>query len=146
MAHRLGDLFFAACEGGLVGFRKSDAPATLPTAAFKQLLLDRSRHLHLKVEQVLHRVGVYAVKHRLEQAEGLALVLDQRVFLGVAAQVYAFFQMIERQQVILPLRVNDVEHDVALKVAHALDAHLHFFFGVLRFNLRPEDFRRVFRA
>jgi hypothetical protein len=42
--------------------------------------------------------------------------------------------VIERQQVILPLRVDDVQHDDALVGAHRFVADLLFLFGVLRFQ------------
>ncbi len=59
-------------------------------------------------------VLVHASLHRLEQLEALALVLDERVALAVAAQPDAFLQMVEAVEVILPLAVHHLQHDVAL--------------------------------
>ena len=42
--------------------------------------------------------------HVLEQREAFLLVLDQRIALAVAAQADAFLQVIERVEVVLPLR------------------------------------------
>ena len=50
--------------------------------------------------------------------ETLLLVFDQRIFLAVTDQADALLQVIQRQQVVLPLRVDDVEHDDALVGAH----------------------------
>ena len=47
-----------------------------------------------------------AVEQPLEQLEGLALVFLFRVFLRIAAQMDALTQVIERRQVLAPLRVE----------------------------------------
>src|SRR5436190_692424 len=52
------------------------------------------------------------------------LVLGERVPLAVPAQPDAFLEVVDRQQVILPLRVDDDEHLVALERAHELLAQL----------------------
>ena len=46
--------------------------------------------------------------------EALLLVLDERIALAVAAQADAFLQVVEAVEVVLPLRVDDLQHDVAL--------------------------------
>ena len=62
--------------------------------------------------------------------EGFLLVLDQRIFLAVAAQADAFLQVVHRQQVVFPLVVDDVEHDHALGVAHDIGPDQLFLFVV----------------
>ena len=54
------------------------------------------------MRQHAHHVLAEALEHVLEQLEGLALVLVERVALAVAAQVDALAQVVERQQVVLP--------------------------------------------
>ena len=54
-------------------------------------------------KQESHRFGVDPVHHVFEKRERLALELDERIFLPVAAKPDAFFQVIERQQVVFPL-------------------------------------------
>ena len=46
------------------------------------------------------------------------LVFDQRIFLGIAAQADPLFQMVDVQQVVFPLRVDDLEHDHPFQFAH----------------------------
>src|SRR5207237_6970029 len=64
--------------------------------------------------QVADDFLVDPLAHGLEEREALLLVLDERIPLAVAAKADAFFQMIEAVEVILPLRVDDLQHDVAL--------------------------------
>ena len=60
--------------------------------------------------------------HLLEELEALALVLDLRIALRVAAQVDALAQPVHRVQVVLPLAVEDLQQDVALEVAEVRDS------------------------
>ena len=76
----------------------------------------------LQEEQIAYRLVFNAVHHVLIQDEGFLLVLDQRVFLSVAAETDALFEVIHREQVVFPLVVDDVEHDVALGFAHEAGA------------------------
>ena len=63
-----------------------------------------------------------AVHHVLEELEALALVLDQRVALAEGAQVDALLQVVHVEQVVLPARVDDLQHHGALDAAHLLRA------------------------
>src|SRR5215510_936286 len=54
--------------------------------------------------------------------------------------------MIKREQVILPLRVYNIEHYVSLEIAQSLDSKLHLFLFVLFIDLRPDDFASLFRS
>jgi len=55
------------------------------------------------------------VRHQLfKHAEGLALILHQRITLSVRPQVYAVPQLVHRAQVILPLLVDATEEHRAL--------------------------------
>src|SRR5687768_10026049 len=66
------------------------------------------------------------ILHRREQREAFLLVLDQRILLAVAAQPDAFLQMVEAVEVILPLRIDDLQHDVAFDTAQDLDRDQRF--------------------
>src|SRR3989442_1122671 len=51
--------------------------------------------------------------HGAEQLERLALVLLLRILLRVAAQIDALAQVVERREVLAPVGVEDLHHDVA---------------------------------
>jgi len=93
--------------------------------------LDHARG-HLKKKQVADGLVLDAIHHVLEHLERFFLVLDQRIFLPIAAQTDAFLEVVHRQQVIFPLVVDDVEHDDALGVAHVLGTDQVLFFLVTR--------------
>ena len=57
--------------------------------------------------------------HALEDLEGLLLVGDEGILLGVAAEADAFFEVIHREEMVFPEAIEDGEHDDALVVAHA---------------------------
>src|SRR5262245_26367324 len=76
--------------------------------------------------QVADDLLLDAVLHRLEEGETLFLVLDERIALAVAAQADAFLQMVEAVEVVLPLRVDDLQHDVALDPAEDVGRHQRF--------------------
>jgi hypothetical protein len=54
----------------------------------------------------------------LEHDVALVPVLDERVLLGHGAQVDALAQVVHVLEVLAPALVDDLEHDVALEVAH----------------------------
>src|SRR5579872_5518383 len=85
----------------------------------------------LQEEQQADRLVLNAVHHVLEQREGLFFVFDQRVFLAVAPETNAFFEMVHREQVVFPLVVDDLEHDPALALAHQVRANEVLFLLVL---------------
>src|SRR6266550_914838 len=85
----------------------------------------------LQIEERPDRGGIDAIQHRLKQIETFFLVFDQRIFLSVTDQADSLLQMIERQQVVLPLRIDDVEHDDALVSAHRFFADLFLLLGIL---------------
>src|SRR6185436_5604097 len=79
----------------------------------RQLHRRVAHHLHL--EEALHDGGLGPLHHVLEEVERFLLVLGERVALAVPAQADAFLQVVDRQQVILPLPVDDDHHLVALE-------------------------------
>ena len=82
--------------------------------------------LHLEEVEVADRLVLDAVHHGGEQLVGLLLVFDQRVLLAVGAVADALLQLVHRQQVVLPLVVDDLQHDDALGLAHDVGAHQLF--------------------
>src|SRR6185312_3969121 len=61
-----------------------------------------------------HRVELHAAEHRLEQLEGLALVLEAVVLLRVPAQMNALAQVVHRSQVVAPVLIELLQHLVLL--------------------------------
>src|SRR5262245_25684546 len=64
--------------------------------------------------EVTHHLFIDARLHCLEQIDALALVLDERIGLPVATQSNTFLEMVEAVQMVFPLRVDNLQHDVAL--------------------------------
>ena len=60
-------------------------------------------------EQESHGFCVDSVHHVFEERERFLFEFHDRIFLRVAAESDAFLQMIESEQVILPLRVHDIQ-------------------------------------
>src|SRR5262245_57437301 len=137
-------VFFARGRRALIWSSETQRCRTARRAS----LLQRLRRLFrddLQVEERSNRRRIDAVKHLLEQVETLLLVFDQRIFLTVTDESDALFEVIERQQVVLPLRVDDVEHDDALVSAHRFRPDLLFFPFVVDFEPFPnrlDNFRR----
>src|SRR5205814_737196 len=86
----------------------------------RRALLD----LNLQVEEEPDRLLLDAVEHLAEHVEALALVLDQRVALGVRAQADALLEVVHLVEVLAPLAVDDREQHLALQLAHGLRAQL----------------------
>src|SRR5260370_31165406 len=84
--------------------------------------------LHLNVEEIADRFVIDARHHVFEQRESLFLELDDGIFLRVAAQPDALFQVIQREQMVFPLRIHHVENNAALEPAHQVRTELFFFF------------------
>src|ERR1019366_2262111 len=73
------------------------------------------------------RVKSDAVHHGGEEFVGSLLVFDQRVLLPIRAVADALLQLVHRQQVVLPLVVDHLQHHDALGLPHHIAAH-HVFF------------------
>src|ERR1700685_3064149 len=102
------------------------------TTAIVSWLAGRTTRRDLQEEQVPDGLVLDPIHHVLEHFEGFFLVLDQRVLLAVAAQADAFLQVVHRQQVVLPLVVDHVEHDHALGGAEQFRTDHFLFFVVFR--------------
>ncbi len=92
----------------------------------------------LHEEEEADGVFLEAVHHGFEHVEGFALVGDERVLLGVAAEADAFFKVVHREQVVFPQAVEHAQHDHALVVAHGRLADDGFFGGVVFLELLEE--------
>src|SRR5580692_10998261 len=84
------------------------------------------------VEEIADRFVVDARHHVFKQDKGLFLEFDERIFLAVAAEADAFFQVVEGEKVVLPLGIDDVENDAAFEPADKVGAELLFFFLIAR--------------
>src|SRR4030095_4334598 len=82
---------------------------------------------------------VDTIFHGLEERKALFLVLDQRIALAVAAQPDAFLEVVQAIEVILPLPVDDLQHDVAFDAPHELRADQLFLLVIVRDYLVPQD-------
>ena len=87
-----------------------------------------------------------APPHVLEELEAFFLVFDQRIALAVAAQADAFLEVIERVEVVLPLRVDDLQHQIALDAAHQVGRDDLFLLLVLGPHPLPEHVAQLFGA
>jgi len=74
----------------------------------------------LCVEEELDHVILDPLPHFLEEVEGLALVLHQRVSLAIGSESDALTQVVQRQQVVLPLAVDGVEEKELLEPGELL--------------------------
>src|SRR6516162_4514896 len=92
---------------GRCGWRRSKRSRRLrPWLA--RLLRRRFTLLDLHVEEVAHRFVIDARHHVFEQDEGFLLEFDKWILLAVATKPDALLQMVERKQVVFPLRVDDI--------------------------------------
>ena len=98
----------------------------LRVVALLVVLLD----LDVEVEQEADRLRLDAVHDGGEHVEALALVLHERVALGVRAQVDALAQVVHLVEVLAPLAVEHGEDDAPLELAHDLLADLVLATGV----------------
>src|SRR5438128_9311970 len=76
----------------------------------------------LDLEEPLDDRRLHALDHVLEEVERLLLVLGERVPLAVAPEADPLLQVVDGEEVVLPLRVDDHEHLVALERAHEVRA------------------------
>src|SRR5277367_3469074 len=83
--------------------------------------------LHLNMKQIANGFVVDARHHVFKKDERFLLEFNDGIFLRVAAQAYALFQMIEREKMVLPLRIDNIENNAALQPAHEIRAKLFFF-------------------
>src|SRR6266508_2156108 len=108
-------------------------------AGFRHLAF-RLAHHGLEAEEVLYELILDAFLHQREELEGFLLIFDERVALAIAAQADAFLQVIERQQMVLPLLVHDLQHHELLVEPHGLRAAQLFLCLVPAGQLREQVF------
>src|SRR2546429_3501237 len=119
-------VFFFQAEDGI----RDVAVTGVQTCALPISYLRRFALLQLNVVQVADRLVVDTRHHVFEQDKTFLLELDERILLPVTAQADALFQMVKREQVIFPLRIDHIEDDAPLEPAHQFRAELFFFFLV----------------
>jgi hypothetical protein len=59
--------------------------------------------------------AAHRLQQALEQLEGFALVFLLRVLLRIAAQMDALAQVIERREVLAPVGIQALQHDIAFE-------------------------------
>src|SRR5207302_3989661 len=96
-------------------------------------------NLDLEVEQQPDGFFLDPVHHGAEHVVALALILDQRVALAVAAQADALAQVVHLVQVLAPLAVQDGQDHPPLDLAHDLRTEL--LLAPLVSGLRVGDYR-----
>src|SRR5205814_790839 len=114
------------CACGRSGRALRGGPRRLGPSGLGRLLA----LLHLNVKEIADRFVVNARHHVFAKDERLLLELDDGIFLRVAAQADTLFQVVQREQVVFPLRIHYVENDAAFEPAHQVRAKLLFFFLV----------------
>src|SRR6266446_1572499 len=123
-------LLRSACTRGGAGCGSGCAlrrgPRRLGPSGLRRLLA----LLHLNVEEIADRFVVDARHHVFEEDKRFLLELDDGIFLRVAAEPDALFQVVQREQVVFPLRIDHVENDAAFEPAHQVRAELFFLFLV----------------
>src|SRR5258706_1728189 len=120
LGRRLGDRYVAVARVLRLRFLHSPGARMLrPNVLHVGLVigLDVILGANLDRGQRLDDLELDRLDHGAEQLERLALVFLLRVFLRVAAQVDALAQVVECRQVLAPVRIEDLQHDVALVLA-----------------------------
>src|SRR5207249_5145604 len=119
---------FLAHSRGSAGSGPCRSSRRLPWRLSPRLArLRRFALLQLDVKQIADRFVINPSHHVFKQNERFLLELDQRVFLPITAQPDPFFQMVEREQVVFPLRIHHVKNDSSFQPAHQFRAKLFFF-------------------
>src|SRR3569832_2175428 len=75
------------------------------------LLLD-----DLNAEEVLHRIPFDPLDHLGKQLKPFPLVFGERVLLSISPQPDPFFEIVHRQQVIFPMRVDHPEENLLFQL------------------------------
>ena len=83
--------------------------------------------LHLRTHQDAGHFLADRHQQPLEQQEGLLLILVDRLFLRVAAQVDDLAQRVERREMLLPVMVERLDQNLLLDVVPALAIDLSSF-------------------
>src|SRR6266404_1532693 len=124
------------CGGASCGGKRTRRPRTsrywLPrTTATLRRRTTRPRrvafHLYLHIVEITNGFVIDARHHVFKQDERFFLEFNERIFLPVAAQADAFLQVIERQQVVFPLAIHNIQNDAAFEPAHQVRRKLLFF-------------------
>src|SRR5439155_23095025 len=131
--------FFAGCGRALVW--PGEIQWRWPARRTPTNILGRLTGNYLKVEERSNRAGVDAIEHLLKQVEALLLIFNQRIFLTVADQADALLEVIEREEVVFPLRVDNVEHDDAFISAHRFRPNLLFLVRIVDLEFFPDRIR-----
>ena len=103
-------------------------------------------HVDLHVHHVLHEVLRDALHHQAEHLVALALPLGERILLAHRPEVDALLEVVHLVEVLAPLRVDDLEHHLALDLAHHVGAELALALLVVRDGVVDEQLVEVVGA
>ena len=78
------------------------------------------------MKEPIERVGLDSFHHAGKEIVAFALVLNEWIFLPIAAQSDPVAQVIHPEEVVLPVVVDDLEHEVLLQEAHQIRAQVLF--------------------
>ena len=78
----------------------------------------------LYMEEPIKRVGLDSLHHAGKEIVAFSLVLNERIFLSIAAQSDPVAQMIHPEKMIFPVVVDDLEHEGLFQEAHQLRAQV----------------------
>ena len=93
------------------------------------------------MEQPFQRVGLDPFHHAGEQIKPFSFIFDEGVFLTVATKPDAVSQMVHREQMVLPVVIDDLEHECLFQKPHQLRSQLRFFFRISFSNMGFEIFQ-----
>src|SRR5579872_4871545 len=99
---------------GLAAVAHHDPLGTLLLFELLHALLAHSLHR----EDFLDHVHLHRAHQRFEHREAFLLVLDQGIQLGIATKPDAFLQMVHREQMVLPQRIERLQHHDLFDLPH----------------------------
>ncbi len=84
---------------------------------------------HTDLTQLLGHVRAKRIQHAFKQGETLGLVFVQRVALRITPETNNRAQVFQRQKVLAPFFVDDLQEDLFLDVAHPLGTEVDRLLG-----------------
>jgi hypothetical protein len=72
----------------------------------------------LYMKEPIKRIGLDPFHHACKEVVAFTLVLNERIFLSITAQSDSVAQVIHPEEVVFPVMVDDLEHEVLFQEAH----------------------------
>src|SRR5437867_813514 len=90
---------------------------------------------------------LFDTSHQIfEQYVGFFFVFDQWIALTIPSQSDAFFEVVHREKMVFPMRVNDLQHEHAFVVSHLRSADERFLVIVFLMSFRNQGLFDFFRT